>query len=176
MSPVWQELGQNGLSVPMPLPDREVGVRAAPHRLCPWGRAPASGKTAGLGVGAQESQLVLGVSHKGQGPDPRQVGCSSSSATHERCTWEEKETCTSNGRCFLTLTLKLMPVRSISGRRESLCMIVGMALMGSCTPRDPGAVGEDAFALPQPRVVTILCSMYSHVPSCRWWRSPPLCG
>lgn len=89
---------------------------------------------------------------------------------------KKKETFTSNERYFLTLAVKLKPVLSTADKRWSLCTPVGMALLCSCMARHPGVVEENTFALPWPRdIITILCSSYSHVPGCRWWRSPPLC-
>jgi len=81
--------------------------------------------------------------------------------------WEEKGTFTSNGRYFLTLAVKLVPVLSTPDKRGNLYMPVGMALLCCYTPRHPGVVEEDTVGLPQPRVITILCSMYSHVSGCR---------
>lgn len=97
-------------------------------------------------------------------------------ATHcNSCTWKEKGPLPLVEDIFLTLAVKLMPVLSTAGRRVSLCMHEVMVLLGCCPSIHCGAVEEGAFALSWPRIMTNLCSMYSHVPHCRWWRTPPLC-
>lgn len=132
------------------------------------GQCSGVGEMAGLGVGGPQSRLVLPASTRDKTPTLGSLVVGAAVQLTRGVRGRKKGTFTSKGRCFLTLAVKLMPALSTAGRMGSLCVLVGMAPVGSCVPRHPGAVGEEAFALPWPRVTTILCSVYSHVPTCRW--------